>query len=80
MMYAPFGYWFINLYEQMRMFKIKTIVYILFRAAVAVGLEWLGVQVGVYYYKHGYKLIYSFPIYLFIKSYLSSLSCIMQRG
>lgn len=68
MMYAPFGYWFIYLYEQMRMFKIKTIVYILCWAAVAVGLEWLGVQVGVYHYKHGYKLIYSFPIYLFLMS------------
>jgi hypothetical protein len=67
-MYAPFGYWFIYWYERMRMFEIMTIVYILFWVGMSVGVEWMGIKAGVFHYKHGYQLGYSFPIYLFVMS------------
>lgn len=68
MMYAPFGYWFIYWYERLRMYDLMTIVYILLWAGMSVGLEWLGIKFGVFHYKHGYQLIYSFPIYLILLS------------
>ncbi|RTE09187.1 hypothetical protein [Paenibacillus whitsoniae] len=67
-MYAPTGYWFIYWYERARMFEIMTIIYILFWAGMAVGLEWLGVKTGEFHYKNGYMLLYSCPIYLFLMS------------
>lgn len=33
-----------------------------------VGIEWLSVLVGIFHYKHGYQLVYSIPIYLFLQS------------
>lgn len=68
MMYAPFGYWFIYWYERMRVYGIMTIAYILFWAGLSVLFEWLGVKVGLFHYKHGYKLLYSFPIYFYLQS------------
>ncbi|MNI52696.1 hypothetical protein D3C73_1074980 [compost metagenome] len=67
-MYAPFGYLFIYGYERLRMLEIMTVVYILFWAVMSAGTEWLAVQAGVFHYKHGYQLAYSFPIYLFLIS------------
>ncbi|MNC57680.1 hypothetical protein D3C75_1073590 [compost metagenome] len=67
-MYAPFGYLFIYGYERLRMFEIMTVVYLLFWALVAVGFEWLAIKAGVFHYKQGYQIIYSFPIYLFLMS------------
>ncbi|MNO21940.1 hypothetical protein D3C76_117170 [compost metagenome] len=67
-MYAPFGYLFIYGYERLRMFEIMTVVYLLFWALVAVGFEWLALKAGVFHYKQGYQIMYSFPIYLFLMS------------
>ncbi|WP_233476144.1 hypothetical protein [Paenibacillus sonchi] len=68
LMYSPFGYLFIYGYERLRMSELMTVAYILFWAAVSVGLEWLAFKAGVYHYKHGYHSGYSFPIYLFLIS------------
>lgn len=67
-MYAPFGYWFIYGYERLRMYEFMTIVYILCWAGMALVMEWLGVRIGVFHYKHGYQLAYSLPIYLSLLS------------
>lgn len=67
-MYAPFGYWFIYWYEWMRIRGFLTILYILMWSGFAVLVEWLGVMVGLFHYKNGYLLLYSFPIYLILLS------------
>ncbi|UJF33460.1 hypothetical protein [Paenibacillus hexagrammi] len=67
-MYAPFGYWFIYWYKRLRMYDLLIIPYILLWVGIALGLEWMAVKVGVFHYKHGYQLIYSFPVYLFLMS------------
>lgn len=67
-MYAPFGYWFIYWYERLRMYELMTIFYIFLWTLASVGFEWLAIQVGVFHYKDGYEIVYSFPIYMFVQS------------
>ncbi|WP_123043050.1 hypothetical protein [Cohnella candidum] len=67
-MYAPFGYWFIFWKERLRVRGTLTIPYILLWSGLAVGFEWLGVLVGEFHYRNGYRFLYSFPIYLFLIS------------
>lgn len=68
LMYAPFGYVFMYVYERLRI-KPKWIpVYILAWSLVSVCIESLTVQLGVFHYKKQYRLGYSFPIYVFFQS------------
>lgn len=68
-MYAPFSYLFFYLYD---FFKIKlhfSLIYILVWAFVSVGIEWFCMTVGIFHYQHGYKIYYSFAIYLLVVSF-----------
>lgn len=71
-MYAPFGYLYIYLYEKFKLPSKKywLILYIFFWSIVGIGVEWVGVVTGIFHYKNGYKINYSFPIYLFVQSSL----------
>ncbi|NQX69227.1 hypothetical protein HQN90_24140 [Paenibacillus alba] len=67
-MYAPFGYLYIYFYKRLGVHGFYTIPYILAWTVLSIGIEWLGVLVGVFHYKHGYRLYFSIPIYLFLQS------------
>nr|WP_243734887.1 hypothetical protein [Paenibacillus turpanensis] len=67
-MYAPFGYWFIYWHERFRLSGFLTVAYIAFWTAIAIGVEWLGLKVGLFHYRNGYQILYSIPIYLFVQS------------
>ena len=67
-MYGPYSYIFFYLYDR---FKIKprfSLVYILAWAFISAGLEKLFSHFGVFHYRHGYNLYFSFIIYLFVQS------------
>ncbi|WP_373228889.1 hypothetical protein [Cohnella sp.] len=68
LMYAPYGYLFIYGIERLRIYGIMTIGYIILWTCMAILIEWLGVKVGLFHYKNGYKLLYSIPIYLILQS------------
>jgi len=63
-LYAPFGYFFLYFYERLHIHGLKTVVYILIWTFVAVGFESLCWICGVFHYKHGYGIEYSFCVYL----------------
>jgi hypothetical protein len=68
LMYGPFGFFYIYIYDY---FKIKFAyapIYILLWSIVSVITELLFNNVGVFHYKNGYKIYYSFLIYLIIFS------------
>jgi hypothetical protein len=69
-MYAPVGYLYIYLYEQLQLpvKKYWLILYILLWSLVGVCVEWLGILTGIFHYKNGYNTTYSFPIYLFVQA------------
>ncbi|TJY42616.1 hypothetical protein E5161_07115 [Cohnella pontilimi] len=66
--YGPMSYLFFYIYDRIRPKPSHIPLYILIWSLTAVGLEWLAVRTGVFHYLHGYKLAYSFPIYLIVQS------------
>jgi hypothetical protein len=67
LVYGPFGYFFIYLYEK---YKIKghwILIYVLTWTIVSLLFELLNVHLGVFTYKNGYKWYFSIPIYLYVQ-------------
>ncbi|MBL0387836.1 hypothetical protein JJB07_14440 [Tumebacillus sp. ITR2] len=62
--YAPFGYFFIYLYELWKIRGRWTVLYIVGWSFVGVGIEWIMDCFHVIVYKNGYLLPFSFCIYL----------------
>lgn len=69
-LYAPFGYFFMYGYSWLHIKKMGTVFYILLFAAASVGFEWLCIRFQVFRYKHGYSIVYSYTIYLFVQASL----------
>ena len=69
-MFAPFAYFFVYLYKKLNIKGYGNIVYIVLWSFFSVGFELLANRLGVYHYKHGYRLLFSFPIYVCIQSSL----------
>lgn len=69
-MYAPFGYIFIYFYIYWKLASRRawTILYVVCWSLLGVGVEWIGVHTGIFHYKRGYEITYSFPIYLYVQS------------
>jgi len=69
--FGPFGYLYIYFYD---FFKIKnpySTIYIFLWAIISLVTENIAQILGVYHYKNGYTIYYSFPIYLLtLTSYL----------
>lgn len=66
LMYAPYSYVFVYIYDYFKIKSSHAPVYILFWALGSTLLELIGDILGVYHYKNGYEIYYSFPIYLLI--------------
>lgn len=64
LLYMPFGYFFLYLYDQFQLRGKATVLYIFGWSILAVGFEALCSYYGVFHYKKGYEIYYSFPVYL----------------
>jgi uncharacterized membrane protein YhdT len=67
-MYAPFGYFFIYGCEWLRIKHTGVLLYIIGWTVFAIAVEWIGVKMGLFHYKHGFTILFSIPIYLFVQS------------
>lgn len=63
-MYPPSGYFFLYYYDRLRVKGIRTVLYITGCSLLAVLLEWACVKAGIFHYKKGYLISYSFCIYI----------------
>jgi len=63
-MYGPYGYFFVYFYVKWNIKKLKIIPYILLWSGLSMLLEWIGLKVGLFHFDKGYKMYWSFPIYL----------------
>ncbi|WNF22551.1 hypothetical protein [Mesobacillus jeotgali] len=63
-MYGPYGYFFLYFYAKWNINKLRIIPYILIWSAISMLLEWIGLKVGLFHFDKGYKMHWSFPIYL----------------
>jgi hypothetical protein len=68
--YGPFSYFMIYIFDIFNLKKHHSVFYITAFSLVALGFEWVADMLGVFHYKNGYKIIYSYPIYLVIFSIL----------
>ncbi len=67
-MYGPYSYLFFYLYDLVHIKAHHSLVYIMAWALMSVGFERLSAAVGIFHYRHGYSIYYSFAIYLVVIS------------
>lgn len=67
-MNGPYSYFFMYIYVKFKIKGIKNLFYILIWSAISVLIEWIGVKIGLFHYNKGYKIYWSFPIYMFMQS------------
>ncbi|UUZ89882.1 hypothetical protein LJK87_28065 [Paenibacillus sp. P25] len=66
--FGPMPYIFIYLYEDWQIRGRKTIFFIAGWSVLSIFIEKWATSLGVFTYKNGYQLYYSFPIYLYTQS------------
>jgi len=64
--YGPLSYLFFHIYDRFQ--PRSKPLYILIWALISLGGEWCATRAGVFHYRHGYNLYFSFPIYLLVQS------------
>jgi hypothetical protein len=67
-MYGPYGYFFLYFYVKWNIRGLNTIPYILIWSLFSLLMEWIGLKVGLFHFDKGYKMYWSFPIYLLSQS------------
>ncbi len=66
--FGPICYLYLYIFDRVPFFWRKKPIYILMWSFIYIGMEFCAVLAGVYHYNHGYKIYYSFPIYLIVSS------------
>lgn len=66
-MNGPFSYYFIYLYQKLKIDGFRTILYLLLWSSLAVLMEWVGFKIGLFHYDKGYNMHWSFPIYMMVQ-------------
>ncbi len=68
-MYGAYSYLFFYLYDFFNIKPRLSLIYILVWTLISVGFEGISVFIGVFHYENGYKIYYSFVIYLLVISF-----------
>ncbi|MFC7063496.1 hypothetical protein [Halobacillus seohaensis] len=69
-MYGGYSYFFLYFYEKIKIKGLWHMIYVLIWSCVSLLFEWIGVKVGVFHFDKGYKMYWSFPIYIIAQSML----------
>lgn len=67
-MNGPISYFFIYLFSRLKIKGHLTIVYILIWSSFSYLTEWFGVRIGLFHYVKGYKMYWSFTIYMLVQT------------
>ncbi|MGJ7922091.1 hypothetical protein [Neobacillus sp. LXY-4] len=67
-LFAPFGFMFIYLYEKLTITKKTLIIYVIAWAFIGIGAQWAFTKLDILHFQNGYKLSYSFPVFLVIQT------------
>ncbi len=78
-MNGPFSYFFMYLYIKLNIKGHQTILYILIWSSFSLLAEWFGVKIGLFHYDKGYKMYWSFPIYMLVQTLLIIYFHIIQK-
>lgn len=66
-MNGPISYYFIYLYQKLKIGGFRTLLYLFIWSGFAVLTEWVGFKIGLFHYDKGYKMYWSFPIYMIVQ-------------
>ena len=69
LMYGPYCYLFMFLYDRWHIKPRFSLVYILAWSFISIGFEQLSVALGVFHYQNGFNIFYSFVIFLTVLSF-----------
>ncbi|MEW4282855.1 hypothetical protein [Priestia koreensis] len=78
-MYGPFAYFFLYIWARCQLKLSNAPIYIFVWSFFSMLMEWIGVKCGVYHYQMGYKLYYSFGIYIVTQIVLLSCYYVIQK-
>ncbi|WP_442598763.1 hypothetical protein [Neobacillus sp. D3-1R] len=67
-LFAPFSYFFIYFYVRFKINKKRFIFYILGWCIIGLVMEKVSSFMGVTHYQHGYKIYYSFVVFLVVQT------------
>ncbi|MFK9091688.1 hypothetical protein [Bacillus salipaludis] len=67
-MYGPYSYLFFYLYDRLTISPRFSPIYILVWTFISTGFEKVADMIGVFHYKHGYNIYFSFVLYLGVLS------------
>ncbi|ERI91521.1 hypothetical protein HMPREF1982_03165 [Clostridiales bacterium oral taxon 876 str. F0540] len=79
-MFGAYGYLYVYIYDHFNIKSKYAPLYILSWSIVSTFMELCGDYLGVFHYKNGYKIYYSFPIYLLTLGLLSYLYSLIHTG
>ncbi|WP_223590094.1 hypothetical protein [Neobacillus bataviensis] len=69
-MNGPYSYFFVYFYKRLRIKGFYIIMYIFIWSGFSVLIEWVGLKIGLYHYEKGYKMYWSFTIYMIVQTIL----------
>ncbi|WP_064093206.1 hypothetical protein [Rossellomorea aquimaris] len=67
-MYGPYSYFFIYFYKKLRIRGIMNLAYVLVWTSFSLLMEWVTLKIGIFHFDKGYKMYWSFPIYLSVQT------------
>jgi hypothetical protein len=67
-MFGPFCYFFLYIWDRLKIKGTYMFIYILIWTLVAIFAEWLANQVGLFHYRGSFNLYYSGIIYIFVQT------------
>lgn len=68
--YGSFSYFIVYIFDMLKFKKQYVLLYIPLLSLIGLAAEWLGLKFGEFHYKNGYRLLFSYPIYLIAYSVL----------
>ncbi len=68
LLYSPFGYFFFYYYYRLKINKKKITLYVIVWALFGVSALWLFTQLGIITLQKGYKVAFSFPVFLVVQT------------
>ncbi|RLQ97359.1 hypothetical protein [Falsibacillus albus] len=62
-MYGPFSYYFVYIWDALKITDKHIPLYIFIWSIISMVMEFIAHQLGVYHYRQGYEIYYSFAVY-----------------
>ena len=63
-MYGGYSYFFLYLYKKLKIRGISHLLYVVIWSGFSLLMEWITLKIGLFHFDKGYRMFWSFPIYV----------------